>query len=169
MGLGRTRSLPSRRNPLAREEPLALPWTDAARLLAHCTACGACARACPQKILRTVGGRTVEVDFHSSCTFCGACAEACPEDVFDLTRPEPWEAKAVIGASCLEVEGVSCRSCEDVCEARALRARLEPGGRARMLVDLDACTGCGGCVPVCPVGAIAVQRARPREGTADAA
>lgn len=169
MWLGRPSSQPARRNPLGRAEPLALPWTDAARLMEHCTACGACARACPPQILRVVGGRTVEIDFHVPCTFCGACAEACPEDVFDLTRSEPWEARATVGTGCLEAQGVSCRSCEDICEARALRARPEPGGRARMTVDLDACTGCGGCVPVCPTGAIAVQRTSRREGTADAA
>jgi ferredoxin-type protein NapF len=169
MGAGRQSSLPGRRNPLAREEPLALPWTDAARLMEHCTACGACARACPQRILRIVGGRTVEVEFHSPCTFCGACAEACPEEVFETDRVEPWSARAVVGPSCLEAQGVSCRACEDFCEARALRARPEPGGRARMVVNLEACTGCGGCVAVCPTNAIAILRtARSREA-ADAA
>jgi ferredoxin-type protein NapF len=169
MRLGRPRSLPGRRNPLAREEPLALPWTDAARLMEHCSACGACARACPQQILRVVGGRTVEIDFHAPCTFCGACAEACPEEVFDPVQAQPWSAKAVIGAGCLETQGVACRACEDACEVRALRARPELGGLVRMVVNLDACTGCGGCLPVCPTGAIVVQRGAPVGEASDAA
>lgn len=168
MGMDRTPSRPGRRNPLAREEPLALPWTDAARLMERCVACGACARSCPQGILRVVGGRTVEIAFHAPCTFCGACAEACPEGVFDTARAEPWSARAVVGAGCLEAHGVACRACEDSCEARALRAKPELGGRARMIVDLDACTGCGGCVAACPTGSIAVQRLPRLEGTADA-
>lgn len=167
MGLDRPRTLATRRNPLGREEQLALPWTDGARLLEHCTACGACARSCPQRILRIVGGRTVAIDFHAPCTFCGACAEACPEDVFETARAEPWEARAVIGTGCLETQGVSCRSCEDACEARALRARPEAGGRVRMSVDLDTCTGCGGCISVCPTGAVTVQRLTRREEYAD--
>ena len=169
MGAVPGRSLPARRNPLVRAESLALPWTDAARLMEHCTACGACARACPQHILRVVGGRTVEIDFHAACTFCGLCAQSCPEDVFDLARDRPWDAKAVVAPGCLELQGVSCRACEDACEARALRARPQLGGRAEMTVELDACTGCGGCVPVCPTGAITVQRTAPRKGTLDAA
>jgi ferredoxin-type protein NapF len=169
MRLGRSHGRPGRRNPLAREEPLALPWTDAARLMEHCTACGACARACPQQILRVVGGRTVEMDFHVPCTFCGLCADACPEEVFEASLVEPWEARAFIGAGCFEAQGVSCRACEDSCEARALRARPEFGGRAQMIVNLDACTGCGGCLPVCPTGAITVQRTVRPEGTPDAA
>lgn len=167
--MARPRSVPGRRNPLARGEALALPWTDAARLMESCTACGACARACPQGILQVVGGRTVEVAFRAPCTFCGLCAEACPEEVFDPVRAEPWNATAVVGAGCLEAQGVSCRACEDACEARALRARPQPGGRALMAVSLDACTGCGGCLSACPTGAIDLRRMPPAGEVVDAA
>lgn len=169
MRMSRQRSMPGRRNPLARDEALALPWTDMARLMETCTACGACVRACPQQILRVVGGRSVEIEFHAPCTFCAACVEACPEQVFDAARAEPWSARAVVGPGCLEPQGISCRACEDSCGARALRARPEPGGRARMVVNLDACTGCGGCLPACPTGAIDLRRMPPAGEVVDAA
>lgn len=42
----------------------------------HCTACGACVRACPHGARRLAGGRLA----HDAerCTVCGACATACP-------------------------------------------------------------------------------------------
>ncbi len=134
----------------------------------RCTACGACARACPQDILHIEGGRRPVLNFTAPCIFCGDCAEACPEDVFDLERDPPLEAVAVIGEGCFEPQGVSCRACEDICEARALRARPMLGGRAEMRVDAAACTGCGACVPICPASAIEIRPSLP-EAADDAA
>ena len=59
-----------------------------------------------------------------------------------------------IGSSCLAHRGVSCRSCEDVCEPRALRFRPELGGVFKPEIDLAACTNCGECGLICPVNAI---------------
>lgn len=160
---------PGRRRLAARDAPIAPPWSDAARVMAHCTACGACAEACPQDILAIAGGTHPVIAFTQPCTFCGACAEACPEPVFDTGRTPPWDAVAAVSDGCLERQGVTCRACEDVCEARALRCRPQPGGRAVMTVDAGACTGCGGCVPVCPVGAIDVRRPTHAGRAADAA
>lgn len=131
----------------------------------RCTACGACAEACPQDILRIEGGTHPVIAFTDACTFCAACAESCPEDVFDLDRDPPWTAVAQVGPGCLEPQGVSCRACEDACEARALRARPEVGGTALMTLDPDLCTGCGACVPVCPVDAIEVRPPDPERRT----
>lgn len=164
----RTHTSPGRRSFLSRAQAPPLPWTDEAWVMERCTACGVCAEACPQDILHIRGGRHPEISFTDACTFCAACAEACPEGVFDLDRDPPWDAVAHVGEACFEPQGVSCRACEDACEARALRARPQLGGTAIMVLDPDACTGCGACVPVCPAGAIEVCRPDP-ERTPDAA
>jgi ferredoxin-type protein NapF len=133
-----------------------MPWTDAERLRTLCTGCGACADACPEGIVISGRGGVPALAFASPCTFCGACAAACGESVFEPERDPPWSAKASIGPSCLEISGVSCRACEDACDAAALRARPMLGGRARIVVDAEACTGCGACVSVCPTGAVEI-------------
>jgi ferredoxin-type protein NapF len=61
---------------------------------------------------------------------------------------------ARIGAFCLETRGTSCRRCTDSCDVSAIRFRPMGGGRAIALLDQGACTGCGDCLPVCPVNAI---------------
>jgi ferredoxin-type protein NapF len=57
--------------------------------------------------------------------------------------------------------GVVCSSCRDACPAQAIHFPI----LSRLPlpeVDAEACTGCGACVSVCPVGAIALQ-ARTQE------
>lgn len=77
---------------------------------------------------------------------------------------------AQIGGACVEPRGVTCRRCGDACDAEAIRFRPARGG-AQVLVELDRCTGCGDCAPVCPVNAIALidgDRARLATGLAQA-
>lgn len=70
---------------------------------------------------------------------------------------------AQVAANCLAVNGVACAVCADPCEPRALRVRPLPGGRALPIVDTNACTGCGDCTRVCPVGALGLAVADPEE------
>jgi ferredoxin-type protein NapF len=97
------------------------------------------------------------VDFTlHGCTFCGACADACNAHCFDRSATAPWVLRAAIAASCVEARGVTCRMCLEACDASAIRFRPKLGGGATALVDDAACTGCGACVRICPVKAIAV-------------
>lgn len=72
--------------------------------------------------------------------------------------PLHWVATVSGSNACVERHGVSCRRCSEVCEHSAIRilAREGPGA----VIDGSACNGCGDCVPVCPVEAIALV---PRE------
>jgi NADH-quinone oxidoreductase subunit I len=59
-----------------------------------CTACGACALACPEKLIKVGSLRDPETkkkvltDFDydlSRCMFCGLCEEACPSHALELS------------------------------------------------------------------------------------
>jgi ferredoxin-type protein NapF len=73
-----------------------------------------------------------------------------------LGRPAAPAHIAVIGEACLTRLGVVCQSCGDACPERAIRFRPLLGRVALPEVAADRCTGCGECVAVCPVAAIAV-------------
>lgn len=59
---------------------------------------------------------------------------------------------------CVERHGVTCRRCAEVCDHSAIRILAREGQGA--VIDAAACTGCGDCVPICPVEAIIMV---PRE------
>jgi ferredoxin-type protein NapF len=63
---------------------------------------------------------------------------------------------AAISRGCLAQQAVSCQLCRDACDAEAIRFSPTLGRVALPIVDPDRCTGCGDCVPSCPVNAIAV-------------
>ncbi|HSQ02559.1 MAG TPA: ferredoxin-type protein NapF [Burkholderiales bacterium] len=138
--------------------PLRPPWAlDEAAFLQRCTRCDACRDACPSAILVHGTGGYPEVDFtRGECTFCGECLNACSAGALQL-RNLPWSLRPAISGACLARNRVACRSCGDACSAHALRFGLAPGGVAIPYIVDDACTGCGACVSVCPVSAIAVH------------
>ncbi len=134
------------------------PWTTELRVRDKCTSCGACIRACPQGILFDGPAGTPQLSFRAdACTFCGQCADACEEAVFEATDQRPWTLAATLGPGCLLNDGVSCRTCTDFCDERALRFDLRAGRVGRIAVDTGLCTGCGACVGICPAAAITLS------------
>jgi len=72
------------RAPVAADPPRSEAAAAPVRCLAHCTGCGACVAACPERALSLVsarprgeGRKTVAVAA-DRCTACGACLPACP-------------------------------------------------------------------------------------------
>lgn len=150
---------PSRRRLLRHGRPEGaeprLPWLDTARFLDRCTACGACADACPEGIVVPGDGGLPRIDFsRGGCTFCARCADACPEALFTPRDGAPWPHRLAIDERCLTHQGVICQSCRDACEPGAIRFPPIRGGAARPVLDAQRCTACGACTSVCPAGAI---------------
>lgn len=144
---GGTEASPALRPPWAIIEPA---------FVTACTACGDCVSACPEHVLAAGdGGLPVFDPLLGECLFCAACADACETGAFDPPDEAPWTIRARIGAGCLARNGVTCFSCRDACPETAIRFRPVLGG-AHPELDVSRCTGCGACVGVCPVAAIAL-------------
>ena len=138
--------------------PIRPPWAGPeAAFLTSCDRCGRCARACPKKII--VAGRdgVPEVDFRrGDCSFCRDCVAACSTGALTASERAPWFTVAEIAYSCLSVQGVICRLCQERCQAAAIAFLPALGGYALPDVDAEACTGCGACVRICPVTAVRI-------------
>ncbi|WP_163272572.1 ferredoxin-type protein NapF [Chelativorans alearense] len=126
----------------------------APKRVGDCTACGACAEACPTGIISLCEG-TPAIDFSAGeCTFCGACAEACPEALFGDALAA-FDHVIRIAGTCLARSGISCMACRDLCPEDAIRLRPRIGGPFLPEIDEETCTGCGACIAGCPAQAIA--------------
>lgn len=131
---------------------------------AACDGCGACVAQCPEGVLASDDRGLAFLDATlGACTFCGICIDVCETGA--LSADAPWSWRAEIAGTCLSLSAVHCRTCEDHCDARALRFRPATGGRATPVIDGAACTGCGGCVAACPVGAVSLKRIHPQAET----
>ncbi|NRP72732.1 NAD(P)H-quinone oxidoreductase subunit I, chloroplastic [Ensifer psoraleae] len=131
--------------------------------LAACTGCGRCVDACPPRIISLAADRP-SLDFSvGECTFCGDCRRACPEPVFQSADVTRFAHVAAIADHCLAKNNVACQSCRDSCPEEAIRFQPRTGGPFLPIVNENACSGCGACVGICPVGAVQVA-ARNREG-----
>ncbi|GAA3531556.1 ferredoxin-type protein NapF [Zobellella aerophila] len=135
-----------------------LPWSvDWFGFTAGCTRCGDCLRACPEQIIVPGDGGYPIIRFsRGECSFCGNCVDSCGQDIFFDKQQSPWRQLASFGDACLAKQGIYCRSCQDVCNAAAIKFKPRPGGISRPELIGDLCTGCGACVAPCPVQTIAV-------------
>ena len=61
---------------------------------------------------------------------------------------------AAISDECLARAGVFCMICRDACAEQAIRFRPRIGGAFLPEVIEDMCSGCGGCIALCPTRAI---------------
>lgn len=135
------------------------PWAlDDEEFTEACTQCAECINACPTGIITTGRGGYPIVDLtRGSCTFCGECRDACPSGCFrDASYSPPWPLKAKVKESCLQVNGIACRSCQDTCEHDAISFQPQDGARYDAVVAQDRCTGCGECARACPARAISI-------------
>ena len=124
-----------------------------------CTQCDDCRKACPEDIICFDAHGWPVVDLSAgACTFCGDCANACPTGALTPELVAEWPWCATVSASCLSMNGISCRACQDVCDHNAIRFKLQLGGRAELQLDTHRCTGCGACASACPTGSISFTR-----------
>ena len=117
-----------------------------------CARCGACIRACPQKIIRQDRFLLPFVDFVRG----GYCKKGC-EVCSQVCAYGAIGKKAAIGKitndqdSCRYSQSGGCGVCVGACPYKALKF-----GDDHIEIDLKLCTGCGYCVAECPYGSIEI-------------
>jgi ferredoxin-type protein NapF len=137
-----------------------VPWAIEA-FETVCNRCGDCINACEEAVLVKGDGGFPTADLRlGACTFCAACVEACRPGALSLGVSPAWRITPQFGDACLSRHGVTCRSCGDACEQRAIRFTLRVGGCADPVVDQRRCTGCGACTAICPNQSIHMKEER---------
>ena len=98
-----------------------------------CVACGACAEACPNSLIRISPAKNVVIVKCHNTDKGGVARKAC--------------ANACIG----------CRKCTTVCKFDAIYVEDNLA-----FIEPEKCVNCGACAKVCPTGAIHNERVRKK-------
>ena len=124
--------------------------------LSLCERCDDCSKACPQQIIVRGDGGFPVLDFsRAGCTRCGECIQACQVDALSADVKASL-GEWVVNESCLPSQKITCQSCKDACDLQAISFPYTSSS-PMPVIDVNNCTGCGECVAVCPVNAIAIK------------
>ncbi|WDD99996.1 ferredoxin-type protein NapF [Thalassomonas actiniarum] len=146
------------RGKLSHKPEQRLPWIiSEAVFTSGCDQCQDCIKSCETQIIVLDEQGFPKIDFSKGeCTFCQQCIQSCEKPLFkpqaqiDSGLETPWPVTLGINNKCLAKNEIYCRSCQDVCETRAITFRYQDTSIAKPELNLDDCTQCGACIATCP-------------------
>ncbi|EPJ46753.1 MAG: nitrate reductase [Osedax symbiont Rs1] len=154
--LARRRFFKGRQNSTHQALPWAVSKTD---FFDKCERCTLCISACETQIIKKGDGGFPTIDFsQGECSYCYQCASVCPQPIFNLKSTNPWQQTVSIDASCLTMQKVTCRSCEDACEPMAITFKAILASPAQPVINTDLCNGCGACIKPCPTQSLTISQ-----------
>jgi ferredoxin-type protein NapF len=117
-----------------------------------------CAKMCEEEIILIDEAGTPTLNFsQKGCTFCDACADTCDAGVLSDKTVNFIDATVEINVlKCIAWHHVMCSSCKEPCMDEAIVFI----GLFRPEIDMEKCTACGWCIPVCPADAIEIVPGR---------